>query len=150
MNYCMCIILLIATVYDLKYRIIPNWLLCIGGIIGLLSPRTMCSYTEKIICIVVIFIIGMFHLMGMGDVKLWTVMAMYIGLIKSVCIMGIAAVFLILFQLLRNRKETAKVLRISINDLLLTKKIHYFEQDTFPFSPYIFAGYVFGMIIGII
>lgn len=41
---------------------------------------------------------------------------------KSVCIMGIAAVFLILFQLLRNRKETAKVLRISINDLLLTKK----------------------------
>lgn len=114
MNYCMCIILLIATVYDLKYRIIPNWLLCIGGIIGLLSPRTMCSYTEKIICIVVIFIIGMFHLMGMGDVKLWTVMAMYIGLIKSVCIMGIAAVFLILFQLLRNRKETAKLLRISI------------------------------------
>lgn len=66
MNYCMCIILLIATVYDLKYRIIPNWLLCIGGIIGFLSPRTMCSYTEKIICIVVIFIIGMFHLMGMG------------------------------------------------------------------------------------
>ena len=57
---------------------------------------------------------------------------------------------LILFQLLRNRKETAKVLRISINDLLLTKKIHYFEQDTYPFSPYIFAGYVFGMIIGII
>ena len=142
MNYCMCIILLIATVYDLKYRIIPNWLLCIGGIIGLLSPRTMCSYTEKII--------GMFHLMGMGDVKLWTVMAMYIGLIKSVCIMGIAAVFLILFQLLRNRRETVKLLTISINDLLLTKKIHYFEQDTYPFSPYIFAGYVFGMIIGII
>lgn len=47
MNYCMCIILLIATVYDLKYRIIPNWLLCIGGIIGLLSPRTMCSYGEE-------------------------------------------------------------------------------------------------------
>ena len=78
MIYCLIIVLLIAAICDIKYKKIPNWLICIGLTIGLISPWTMCSYKEKIFSIVLIFFVGMWKLMGMGDIKLWTVMAMYI------------------------------------------------------------------------
>lgn len=110
MIYCLIIVLLIAAICDIKYKKIPNWLICIGLTIGLISPWTMCSYKEKIFSIVLIFFVGMWKLMGMGDIKLWTVMAMYIGLIKSCYVMGVAAFLLIFHQLIKNRRGKDHVL----------------------------------------
>ena len=150
MIYCLIIVLLIAAICDIKYKKIPNWLICIGLTIGLISPWTMCSYKEKIFSIVLIFFVGMWKLMGMGDIKLWTVMAMYIGLIKSCYVMGVAAFLLIFHQLIKNRRETIQVLSLTAKEVFFTKKMHFFEQESYPFSPYICTGFSVLLLIGVI
>ena len=149
-SICLIIILFIANIWDLEYHKIPNCLIYIGFTIGFVSPWTMCSYKEKIFSIILIFFIGMLKLMGMGDIKLWTVMAMYIGLIKSCYVMGLAAFLLILHQLIRNRKETLKILSLTVKEIFFTRKLHFFEQKSYPFSPYIYTSFFTLAILGVI
>ena len=148
MKYILAVILFVASVCDWKYHKIPNWLFCIGLLIGFISPFSMCSYAEKIISFILLFFVGMLRLMGMGDIKLWTVIAVFIGLKNSLYVLGIAAVLLIFHQLLANGKETMSILIFSLKDILLKKKIEFFEQKGYPFAPYIFASYILLTILG--
>lgn len=133
------IILVIAAIWDYLYRKIPNWLICLGLIIGwLFSP---CSIPERILSLLALFIIGMFGLMGMGDIKLWMVIALFLGFIDSCYVMGLAALLLILHQFIINRKNTLNILTISFKDFWLTKRIKIFDQKSYAFSPYILIGF---------
>lgn len=81
------LILVIAAIWDYLYRKIPNWLICIGLIIGWISSPY--SIFERVLSLFILFIIGMFGLMGLGDIKLWMVMAMFLGFIKSCYVIGL-------------------------------------------------------------
>ncbi len=61
--------------------------------------------------------------MGLGDIKLWMVMAMFLGFIKSCYVIGLAALLLILHQFIKNWKNTMNILTISLKDFWLTKRL---------------------------
>ena len=139
------LILVIAAIWDYFYRKIPNWLICLGLIIGWLFST--CSIPERILSLLALFIIGMFGLMGMGDIKLWMVIALYLGFIDSCYLMGLAALLLILHQFIKNWKNTMNILTISLKDFWLTKKIRIFDQISYAFSPYILISFVILQVI---
>lgn len=139
------LILVIAAIWDYLYRKIPNWLICIGLIIGWLFST--CSIPERILSLLALFIIGMFGLMGMGDIKLWIVIALFLGFIDSCYLMGLAALLLILHQFIKNWKNTMNILTISLKDFWLTKKIRIFDQISYAFSPYILISFVILQVI---
>ena len=139
------LILVIAAIWDYFYRKIPNWLICLGLIIGWLFST--CSIPERILSLLALFIIGMFGLMGMGDIKLWMVIALFLGFIDSCYLMGLAALLLILHQFIKNWKNTMNILTISLKDFWLTKKIRIFDQISYAFSPYILISYVILQVI---
>ena len=130
---------------DYFYRKIPNWLICLGLIIGWLFST--CSIPERILSLLALFIIGMFGLMGMGDIKLWMVIALFLGFIDSCYLMGLAALLLILHQFIKNWKNTMNILTISLKDFWLTKKIRIFDQISYAFSPYILISFVILQVI---
>ena len=138
-------ILVIAAIWDYFYRKIPNWLICLGLIIGWLFST--CSIPERILSLLALFIIGMFGLMGMGDIMLWIVIALFLGFIDSCYLMGLAALLLILHQFIKNWKNTMNILTISLKDFWLTKKIRIFEQISYAFSPYILISFVILQVI---
>lgn len=139
------LILVIAAIWDYFYRKIPNWLICLGLIIGWLFST--CSISERILSLLALFIIGMFGLMGMGDIKLWIVIALFLGFIDSCYLMGLAALLLILHQFIKNWKNTMNILTISLKDFWLTKKIRIFDQISYAFSPYILISFVILQVI---
>ena len=139
------LILVIAAIWDYFYRKIPNWLICLGLIIGWLFST--CSIPERILSLLALFIIGMFGLMGMGDIKLWIVIAWCLGFIDSCYLMGLAALLLILHQFIKNWKNTMNILTISLKDFWLTKKIRIFDQISYAFSPYILISFVILQVI---
>lgn len=139
------LILVIAAIWDYFYRKIPNWLICLGLIIGWLFST--CSIPERILSLLALFIIGMFRLMGMGDIKLWMVIALFLGFIDSCYLMGLAALLLILHQFIKNWKNTMNILTISLKDFWLTKKIRIFDQISYAFSPYILISFVILQVI---
>lgn len=139
------LILVIAAIWDYFYRKIPNWLICLGLIIGWLFST--CSIPERILSLLALFIIGMFGLMGMGDIKLWMVIALFLGFIDSCYLMGLAALLLILHQFIKNWKNTMNILTISLKDFWLTKKIRIFDQISYAFSPYILISFVILQVI---
>lgn len=139
------LILVIAAIWDYFYRKIPNWLICLGLIIGWLFST--CSIPERILSLLALFIIGMFGLMGMGDIKLWIVIALFLGFIDSCYLMGLAALLLILHQFIKNWKNTMNILTISLKDFWLTKKIRIFDQISYAFSPYILISSVILQVI---
>ena len=139
------LILVIAAIWDYFYRKIPNWLICLGLIIGWLFST--CSIPERILSLLALFIIGMFGLMGMGDIKLWIVIALFLGFIDSCYLMGLAALLLILHQFIKNWKNTMNILTISLKDFWLTKKIRIFDQISYAFSPYILMSFVILQVI---
>ena len=139
------LILVIAAIWDYFYRKIPNWLICLGLIIGWLFST--CSIPERILSLLALFIIGMFGLMGMGDIKLWIVIALFLGFIDSCYLMGLAALLLILHQFIKSWKNTMNILTISLKDFWLTKKIRIFDQISYAFSPYILISFVILQVI---
>lgn len=139
------LILVIAAIWDYLYRKIPNWLICIGLIIGWISSSY--SIFERVLSLFILFIIGMFGLMGLGDIKLWMVMAMFLGFIKSCYVIGLAALLLILHQFIKNWKNTMNILTISLKDFWLTKKIRIFDQISYAFLPYILISFVILQVI---
>ena len=106
-----------------------------------------CSIPERILSLLALFIIGMFGLMGMGDIKLWIVIALFLGFIDSCYLMGLAALLLILHQFIKNWKNTMNILTISLKDFWLTKKIRIFDQISYAFSPYILISFVILQVI---
>ena len=128
------LILVIAAIWDYLYRKIPNWLICIGLIIGWISSPY--SIFERVLSLFILFIIGMFGLM-----------AMFLGFIKSCYVIGLAALLLILHQFIKNWKNTMNILTISLKDFWLTKKIRIFDQISYAFSPYILISFVILQVI---
>ena len=112
------LILVIAAIWDYLYRKIPNWLICIGLIIGWISSPY--SIFERVLSL---------------------------GFIKSCYVIGLAALLLILHQFIKNWKNTMNILTISLKDFWLTKKIRIFDQISYAFSPYILISFVILQVI---
>ena len=130
------VILLIATLTDLKYREIPNGLtfpsICIGLIIGYPSNK------EKLLGLILLFLFGMTNLLGMGDLKLLMVIHAFLGFLPSIYILGISALCLIIYVCL-TKKDAFYSIKLTLKQISL-KQFQIFEQESYPFAPFLFLG----------
>ncbi len=120
-SYSMVIILLsIAAVVDIKWKIIPNHLILVGSFLGsiMLFINTHITGINIIITIVLLggllWMISVFSkgALGMGDVKLVACIGIFLGLQKTLTVIcmalvlsGIIAVFLLVFRYADKKKE---------------------------------------------
>lgn len=139
-NVIFLIFLTIAAVVDAKTSKIKNVIVVPMLLIGILSFSNTADLLFKIGSIIFILIIGYTRIMGMGDLKLWMGMAVYMGLLDSIYAIGAAAALFILFYLITDYKESVKILRIFKNQVLYEKKIERFEQKAHPFGPFMAVG----------
>lgn len=136
------IILLIATIWDVECRRIPNPLMVIGIVIGLFSDWSLYAFFCKILSLFLIFCIGYFRIMGMGDLKLWMVITSFVGLESSIIILGFAAFYLCIYAFLKNTKEARLILK-HLYYAFQTRQIPLtVEQTGYPFAPFLFLSSV--------
>ena len=127
------LVLAIASACDIKTRKIPNGLILTGLVTGVLfSPVGILT---KLFGVLFLFFFGMLHLMGMGDIKLWMVILLYLGFANSCFIVATAALLLILYAIWKNPSITKDI-------SVYTKKIGSIEEDGFPFAPFLLASTV--------
>ena len=138
------LVLTIASVWDIRFRRIPNAVTLPAIIVG--GLMTVVWYNNTIlvtlIALVVLFFLGSIHLMGQGDIKLIMAITAICGVSVALISTGLAAIFIIIVQLVLHFNETVSDMKISLQALLKNnlKKI---DQDgrSVPFAPYILAGY---------
>ena len=132
------LVLAIASACDIKTRKIPNGLILTGLVTGVLfSPVGILT---KLFGVLFLFFFGMLHL-GMGDIKLWMVILLYLGFANSCFIVATAALLLILYAIWKNPSIT-KDISVFFQYFLYTKKIGSIEEDGFPFAPFLLASTV--------
>lgn len=129
-------ILLFISIIDIKTKIIPNKLIIIGMIIGVImvylndnittiSALLGCLFCGGMVAVISIITKGS---IGMGDAKLFACIGIWFGLQTTLGIMLIATMLSGLVGLI----------------LLTFKKVN--RKTTMPFAPYIFLATVFVMI----
>lgn len=133
------LVLAIASACDIKTRKIPNGLILTGLVTGVLfSPVGILT---KLFGVLFLFFFGMLHLMGMGDIKLWMVILLYLGFANSCFVVATAALLLILYAIWKKPSIT-KDISVFFQYFLYTKKIGSIEEDGFPFAPFLLASTV--------
>lgn len=139
LKYILClIILLVATIWDLEYRRIPNELTAVGVFLGLFWDWSLYGFFCKLLSLFLIFCIGYFRLMGMGDLKLWMMITSFVGLENSIIILGFAALYLCAYAFLKNTQEARMILKHLFYSFQTRQIPLVVEQKGYPFAPFLF------------
>ncbi|MGJ7467076.1 MULTISPECIES: A24 family peptidase [Comamonas] len=83
-------ILILASAWDIRYRRIPNWLILIGGILGVFSHADIFSisplrvtWVDSLIGILLVITVllpfWIAKVMGAGDIKFFIVLSLWLG-----------------------------------------------------------------------
>lgn len=135
------ILLSVAAIKDYKTNKIPNYIFFIGLISALifdlfLNPILFTDILVKGMWLVVIFLFGAFRLLGIGDIKLWMVIASYIGFIRSALVISLSSFLLIIVNVIKDR-ENFKLVFLTFSQIINKQEIKIVEQKAYPLAPYI-------------
>lgn len=134
------VLFILASISDIKTQKIPNALFIMGVLSGIIFdvmyPRQITDMVASYGGMIVIFLIGSFRLIGMGDIKMWMVLTIYEGITKSSCIFLLATLFFIVVQLLMNPKNL-KLMISGIYQAVKYKKIKITNHNKYAFIPYV-------------
>jgi prepilin signal peptidase PulO-like enzyme (type II secretory pathway) len=139
------IVLISASVWDIRFRRIPNAITLPAILPGLVWTAVCRTGTLPLtfIALTALFFFGTLHLMGQGDIKLIMAITAINGLTAALISTGIAAILIVGVQILLHPTETAKDAK---NAFLALIKLDFSRIDregrSVPFAPYIFAGFV--------
>lgn len=134
------VLFILASISDIKTQKIPNALFIMGILSGIIFdvmyPRQITDMVASYGGMIVIFLIGSFRLIGMGDIKMWMVLTVYEGITKSSCIFLLATLFFIVVQLLIN-PQNLKLMLSGIYQAVKYKKIEITNHNKYEFIPYV-------------
>lgn len=131
-----------AAMTDLKTKKIPNFIFVFGMASALLFdllifPIPVKKILIKGFCIALIFCFGMFRLLGIGDIKLWMILAAYLGFLKSCIAVGIGLVLFIIIHTIGNR-DNQKIMLRAFLQLATEKRIMVSGENGYPLAPCVF------------
>lgn len=136
-----------AACSDILTQKIPNELILLGLAEGfLVSFSTWSNFGWKWLAIGVLFGLGSLGLMGLGDIKLWMVIVAFIGFQKSLVPIGGGALLFILYCILTDRKETARIVKDMGKQFAFRNYYLIQGQQGYPFAPFIFFGTIGEMV----
>lgn len=147
------VLLVLASITDIKYKKIPNIItltgICIGVIFQITTSIILHSYSFLIIsliAIIALFFIGMTGILGLGDIKLLIALTALNGIMPAIMTAGFGSLYVILISLITRTKEATGELKMGIQTLLFKLPI-YRNGRSVPFAPYMLAGYISAMIL---
>ena len=133
-------LLILATFTDIQTKKIPNIIFCVGMITGIafdfVYPRSHVEIILAYIGAFIVFLFGSLRLMGMGDIKIWIVLTVYEGLLKSAAIICIATVLFIIFHIIKNPRNFSTVL-LGFSQAITNKKIQASGKQGYAFIPFV-------------
>lgn len=117
-----------ASVYDIRTHRIPNLLILAGGIVGILIMviNGNINITGTLLELLCLFVFSFFNLMGMGDVKFWMMITIFIPLRYSAFGVAAGAAILIVYGLIKEKR--------------------YVPNAVYPFAPFMSAGVIIAEI----
>lgn len=134
------ILFILASISDIKTQKIPNALFIMGILSGIIFdvmyPRQITDIVASYVGMIVIFLIGSFRLIGMGDIKMWMVLTVYDGITKSSCIFLLATLSFIVVQLLIDPQKM-KLMISGFYQAVKYKKIEVTNYHKYEFIPYV-------------
>lgn len=140
-----------AAIQDKKNGTIPNILTFPSIVIGLICTFVFQGINEGVergILLVVLFFIGGFYIMGMGDLKLLMAIGAMNGTVCLIVTVGFAALILLVKELICHPGETWIDIKAGVRSLLtLQFDESYGTGRKVSFAPYIFLGLLGGVII---
>lgn len=131
-----------AAITDIKFGKIPNLLLLIGVIIGLLNnfifnPLPVPEHILRTLICIIVFFVGSLHLLGMGDIKLWMTETILLGAMKSTLIVLFAGILSVIVTVTRD-KSAFRTLMATTVDMMqnksLRKEVIEMDKRTYPFA----------------
>lgn len=117
-----------ASVYDIRTHRIPNLLILAGGIVGILIMiiNGNINISGTLLELLCLFVFSFFNLMGMGDVKFWMMITIFIPLRYSAFGVAAGAAILIVYGLIKEKR--------------------YVPGAAYPFAPFMSAGVIIAEI----
>ena len=99
----LCMLCVVATVWDLKWRRIPNWLIVVGLVAGLFFHLLGCSLADGLLGLLLggvpWLLVGLFRgSVGGGDIKFYAMCGFLLGLqgvMVSYCVLCVLSVVLL-------------------------------------------------------
>lgn len=144
------VITAIAAICDFRTGKVPNFLTFPAMLFGVVYAYFggTGNGLERILLLIVLFVIGGIHIFGMGDLKL----IMAIGALNGILCIGItvasAAILVIIVDSIRHRQEAWIDIKAgfrSLSELRFDKS--YGTKRSVKFAPYLFVGLVIGVIL---
>lgn len=140
----------LAAIWDIRTRKIPNFLTFPAMLFGIIYACTMGTEIglERILLLIVLFMIGASNLFGIGDLKL----IMAIGALNGTLCMGItvafAALLIIIWDAITHWREAWIDIKAGCRFIFtLNFDKSYGTQRSVKFAPYIFAGLIIGVLL---
>ncbi|WP_230847691.1 A24 family peptidase [Comamonas testosteroni] len=120
-------ILIVASAWDIRYRRIPNWLILIGGILGVFSHADILSISPLsvtwgdsligiLLVIAVLLPFWIAKVMGAGDIKFLIVLSLWLGW-RILIPIWVVSVFISIIHLLARR-----IFSLRRDDLVFDRK----------------------------
>lgn len=140
------IILLIASVSDIRTKKVPNILFIIGIITWLcldifLFPAGFKTIIVKIVVLLAWFLFGIFRLMGFGDLKMMMVISAIRGIFPSLMTLLFGCIIFLSWRIIRDKDSRDYLLHfIKKNNEQQYKSIKY------AFMPFITIGFLMIMV----
>ena len=144
------VVLLLSSIWDIRFRRIPN--LCtipavFAGIV-LTGFRQLAELAIVLPCCILLFVLGFLPVLGKGDLKLIMALTALCGPYTALATTGIAAVSVVVLQLIRHPGQVF----CSICDVLCDLVHFQFSEigadgKSVPFAPYLLCGFLICQIL---
>ena len=141
------ITLLLASYYDVKKRVIPNWITLGASLLGVILLIIGWNKVNFFILIPTIFLLllgGYINFIGMGDVKLLIALSVLTSpyiMMLTLCLGALSSIIFYYFN--KEKRQEIKVGLIKIINL----KDFTLEGTKIPFAPFLTIGYILTIIL---
>ena len=91
----LCVLCIVASVWDLKWRRIPNWLIIVGLVAGLFFHLLGCSLVDGLLGLLLGGVPWLLAKVGGGDIKFYAMCGFLLGLqgvMVSYCVLALLCV----------------------------------------------------------
>lgn len=162
-NLILLLPMLIALYHDIRHGIIPNRLIVLGSCLGLAVEYAATGWEGAvrgalscIVTIAILFVLFVTRAMGAGDIKLYSLISIYMGvknaLIVFIISIFLAGIYIIISTIIHfNSINVVQVLATTVSNFVMTgnvkkkpnfKKDSFVELHTVKMTPYILTGFV--------
>ena len=141
------LLLIVASIFDIKTGKIPNWLVVLFAAIAIgsfiLSLILLADYTifYRLILVIAVFLFGALRLIGLGDIKLIMVLALLNHPVTILLAVALACACVVCYALLKNPSQTRLQILSSLEILRTRSTKNATKNFRVPFAPALAIGY---------